>query len=90
MSLVVLLLVSVGKLGPSTFNPSNSGSVRWHPCRKGSPNFNILTDLYIHYLLQRSLSGDLSVIFEWIEFCEILDTRPLLIDKLPELHYTIQ
>jgi hypothetical protein len=27
---------------------------------------------------------------EWIEFCEILGIRPLLIGKLPELHYTVQ
>jgi hypothetical protein len=27
---------------------------------------------------------------EWIEFCEILGIRPLLICKLPELHYTVQ
>jgi hypothetical protein len=27
---------------------------------------------------------------EWIEFYEILDIRPLLIGKLPELHYTVQ
>jgi hypothetical protein len=26
---------------------------------------------------------------EWIDFCEILGIGPLLIGKLPELHYTV-
>jgi hypothetical protein len=31
--------------------------------------------------LQRSVSGDLGIIFFVFEFCEILGIRPLLIDK---------